>query len=160
MLFTRDSQPKSPALDRSLPVLACLILASVWFAIGTTSFLSRGLPQMLTEWRTYAPIKGNLEKRNLMFPGWADCVRLVKERVPAGSELVFVSDLEDERYSYLHLLLNYEIYPLRNFHRIVFLNGGRPPLVLIYPKRAANAAFKNYRKTYESSQAALLERVQ
>ncbi|HEV8132370.1 MAG TPA: hypothetical protein VGQ81_14070 [Acidobacteriota bacterium] len=138
--------------------LVLKISAFSWFAIGLFYLIDQGIPQMIQELRTFAPIRSNLEKRDLMFPGWAECVTVVKEKVPVGADLLFVSSVEEERYGYLHVLLDYEIYPLRNLFKTAYLSGERPRFVLIYLQAPKNFSFVPYRTVYESPRVRLLER--
>ncbi|HEV8130126.1 MAG TPA: hypothetical protein VGQ81_02665 [Acidobacteriota bacterium] len=135
-----------------------MILAWLWFGIGGTVFFYYLLPRALWEWKTYSPIESDLKKRDVQFPGWYECVKIIQERVPLGAELVFLSNVEEERYTYLNYLLNYEIYPLRHLHKRDYRFGIRPRFVVIYLGSPSGSLFEHYRKLYESPRVVLLER--
>ena len=130
----------------------------LWFAIAGAEWFLRGLPQMTQEWRSFSRIEDNLEMRDTILTGWADAVLAVRSRVPAESELAFLSDVGESRYSYLSYLLNYEIYPVRHRSREEFRQGLRPRFLLVYPRSGSEQAAPEYGEIYRGQGALLLEK--
>ncbi|MBI4455491.1 MAG: hypothetical protein HY644_06290 [Acidobacteria bacterium] len=140
-------------------VLLCLaLLGLAWFGIGGAELLWHGLPQMAAEWSTFAAVESDLRKRDILFPGWAECVEAVRKTVPPSADLVFLSDVDEEKYAYLRYLLHYEVYPLRHLHRLAYAQGQRPKFVLIYPGSPLGLRFDEYRQAYRGTRVLLLER--
>ena len=113
---------------------------------------------MVNEWKTFAGIRDDTAKRDKLFPGWLECVTVARQKIPPGADLVFVSDVDEERYSYLNYLLNYELYPLRHFHKVEYGYGIRPRFVLIYLGVPAGMKFEQYRQVHATANATLLEK--
>jgi hypothetical protein len=137
---------------------ALLILTLCWFSIGTGEWLLRGFPQMLYQWRVLRPVGDNLDKRNLILPDWALLVRAARRHVPSGSDLAFLSDADEERYTYLRFLLNYEIYPLRPLTRADYERGARPRFLISYAPKHPDVAADGYRTRYAAGAVRVLER--
>ncbi len=128
---------------------------AVWFGIGGAYWINRALPTMLFEWRTFAPLPDDLAKRDFSLPGWAECVRTVRAKVPAGADMLFQSGAGDERYAYLSYLLNYEVYPIRHIRRTP--SPGRPRFILVYPRYRLRAP-RSYRLVHQGRLVQLWER--
>ncbi|HEY2930600.1 MAG TPA: hypothetical protein VGK99_02560 [Acidobacteriota bacterium] len=139
------------------PRLPVRLIAFIWFGAGIAYFAAEGFPNMFREWKDYAGLKGNLQKRDVMFPGSGECVTVVREKVPSGSIILLAGEMEDEKRVYLHHLLDYELYPTRTLFDTISNPGLKPEFTLLYPRVPAGFSFQNYEKLYESPQVVLLK---
>jgi hypothetical protein len=133
------------------------LTALCWFCISAGEWLLRGVPQMRYEWHTLRPIGDSLDKRNAIVPDWALLVRAIRDYVPPNSDVAFLSDEDEERYTYLRFLLNYEIYPVRPLTRADFERGARPRFIVSYAPGRPEVDAPGYRQRYAAGAVRVLE---
>jgi hypothetical protein len=137
--------------------LAIVLLCS-WFAVDAAYLFTRGVPQMVEEWKKFGYIGSDLQKRDLSCPGWAEMVDLLQHRVPPGSTLGFVTGTQTRSEAYLSFLLNYEIYPQRHEGLAAYQAGSRPRFVVAYIGQPRELQLDHYREIYRSRHVVLWEK--